>query len=244
MTPEHKFINKTIFFPEKGILAVGDLHIGYEAALLKSGIILPETQVLEVIKELKEIIKEIESKKYKLKKIVFLGDIKHSFGYEWKEKANFKKIMEFLKEHIPEKNIILVKGNHDTMELGLHLRDYYVEGDMFFTHGHQQFIKMYDKKIKTVVSGHMHPSVTLSEKTGVKKETYKCFISGKSKGKTFFILPSFLNFVEGTPVNTYEEDYIESFSIVPEKDILNFDVYVIGKDKVYKFGKIKDLQNS
>ncbi|MBU2616961.1 MAG: metallophosphoesterase [Nanoarchaeota archaeon] len=241
MTTKYEFINKTLFFPEKGILAVGDLHIGYETALLNSGIILPEIQAEEVIKELKEIIEEIKSKKYKLKKIIFLGDIKHAFGYEWKEKANFKKVLEFLKEYIPGKNVVLVKGNHDTMELGTHLKDHHIEGDAFFAHGHQQLIQMYDKKIKTVVSGHLHPSVTLKEKHGAKKETYKCFITGKSKGKTFFILPSFLNFVEGTPVNTYKEDYIESFSIVPEKDILNFDVYVIGKNKVYKFGKIKDL---
>jgi len=239
--PNHKFINKTIFFPEKGILAIGDLHIGYETAIVNSGVVLPETQALEIIKELKETIEKINSGESKVKKIVFLGDIKHAFGYEWKEKANFRKILEFLKSYISEKDIILVKGNHDTMGMGKKLEEYHVEGEILFTHGHQQFIEMHDKKIKTIVSGHLHPSVILSEKKGVKTEAYKCFITGKSRGKTFFILPSFLSFVEGTPVNDYKEDYIESFSIVPEKDILNFTVYVIGKKRVYDFGKVKDL---
>jgi metallophosphoesterase superfamily enzyme len=48
---------------------------------------------------------------------------------------------------------------------------------------------------------------------GVKKEIYKCFLEGKSRGKTSIIIPSFLDFTEGTLVNDYNEDYFESFSI-------------------------------
>ncbi|MDP3986665.1 MAG: metallophosphoesterase [Nanoarchaeota archaeon] len=244
ITPKYELIDKTIFFPEEGVLAIGDLHIGYEASLLNSGIVLPETQVIEIIRNLKEILAKIEAKKQKVKKIIFLGDIKHAFGYEWKEKSNFKEILEFLKEYLAEENIILIKGNHDTMELGRNNKEYHIESNIFFTHGHQQVIEMYDKNIKATVSGHLHPSVTLSEKPGVKSETYKCFLIGKSKGKTFFILPSFLSFVEGTPINDYKEDYVESFSIIPKKDVLNSSVHVIGEDSIYKFGKVKDLYSA
>ena len=51
------------------------------------------------------------------------------------------------------------------------------------------------------------------------------------KNKTFIILPSFLGFVEGTPVNEYKDYYMESFSIIPEQNILNAQVNIIGKDK-------------
>ena len=88
MKTEHIFIGKSIFFPETGILAIGDLHVGYEHALIESGILIPEQQVKDIIEDLRKIIEEIKIKRFVLKKIVFLGDIKHYFNYEWKEKFN------------------------------------------------------------------------------------------------------------------------------------------------------------
>jgi metallophosphoesterase superfamily enzyme len=81
----------------------------------------------------------------------------------------------------------------------------------------------------------------LAEKPGVKKETYKCFLEGSYKGKTFIVIPSFVGYYEGTPVNDYREDYLESFFIVPKKEMLKFKVHVIGKDRVYEFGMVGDL---
>ena len=202
---------------------------------------MPEQQVKEVIDDLKAIIKGIKNMDFGLKKIVVLGDIKHLFGYEWKEKANLNKILDFLKTQVSEKNIIIIRGNHDTTDLGLKLRDYYIEGEIAFIHGHISFPEVYDKKINIIVTGHLHPSVILSEDPGVKHETYKCFLVGSVKKKTFIVMPSFMEFYEGTPVNHYREDFIESFSIIPKRDILNATVFVIGEDRVYEFGKVGDL---
>ena len=238
---KYEFIDQGLFFPEAGILVIGDLHIGYEQALMDSGILLPEQQVAEVIEKLKKIIKQIQDKKYGLNKVVFLGDVKHMFSYEWKEKANFNRVLEFLKTQVPEKNIIIIKGNHDTMELGVKLKHFYIDSGIAFIHGHETFSEIFDKKIQVIVSGHLHPSVILSEDPGVKHETYKCFLTGVSHGKTFIVMPSFLEFYEGTPVNNYREEFIESFSIIPKKDIMKFHVHVVGDDKIYDFGTVKDL---
>ncbi len=238
---KYEFINKALFFPEKGILAVGDLHIGYELALVESGILLPEQQVAETIENLKKIIKEIESKKYKLKKVVFLGDIKHLFSYDQQEKANFNKVLDFLKGYVPEKDIVIIRGNHDTMNLGFDFHDYYIDDGFAFLHGHVPYSEIYDKKVQVVVTGHLHPSVIIEEEPGVKHETYKCFLEGNVKGKTYIVMPSFLEFYEGTPVNFYSEDFIESFSIISKKDILNFRIHVVSDDKVYEFGKVGEL---
>jgi hypothetical protein len=238
---DYIFIDKSLFFPEQGILVIGDLHIGYEQALMDSGILIPEQQVNEVIETLDFIINEIKTKKYELKKIVFLGDIKHMFGYEWKEKASFNRILEFLKKYVSEKNIILIRGNHDTMNLGFQFKDYYIDSNIAFTHGFEDFPELYDKSVSVIVTGHLHPSVILTEDPGVKKENYKCFLVGSSKGKTILVLPSFLEFYEGTPINYYKEDFIPSFSIIPKKDILKFKIFVIGEDSVYEFGKVGDL---
>ena len=143
---------------------------------------------------------------------------------------------------MPEKNIILIRGNHDTMDYSYgNMKDYHIDSGIAFIHGHEAFPEMYGKDIKTVVSGHLHPSVTLAERPGVKKETYKAFLEGISGGKRFLVVPSFMEFYEGTPVNEYKEYFMESFSVIPRKDILLFRVHVVGEDSVYDFGMIKDL---
>ena len=242
-TKSYIFIGKTIFFPEKGILAVGDLHLGFDYKLQQSGVLVPEMQIKEVKEELKIIFEEIKKMNLKLKKIVFIGDIKHSFSYEWKEKNYFKELLNFLKEYVKDKNIILIKGNHDTIDYSFsdRLKDYFVNDEIIFTHGHKTFPEIFDKKIKIVVMGHLHPSITLSDKQKIKKEKYKCFLVGKFKKKEVIILPSFLATIEGTNVNNLKKEYEDYFSIIPKKHLEKFNVHVIGEKETYNFGKIKEI---
>jgi putative SbcD/Mre11-related phosphoesterase len=238
---EYIFIDKSLFFPKQGILAIGDLHIGYEAMLRQSGVLIPERQVKDIINGLKEIFEKIKKQGHELKKIVFIGDIKHAFTFEYGEKNEFRKVIEFLGENLPQENIILIKGNHDTIDYtfeGL-MKSYYIDGEILFLHGHKKIKELNDKNIKTIVFGHIHPSVSFEE--GAKKESYKCFLTGRSNNKDVIVLPSFLGFVEGTPINDYQEDYIESFSIIPKKEIMNFRVHAVGKNEVLNFGKVKDF---
>jgi len=237
------FINKCLFFPEKGILTIGDLHLGYEYQLQQSGVLVPEQQVKEVIEELKEIFKEIEEKGFKLKKVVFIGDIKHSFAYEWKEKNYFNEVINFLKGYIKDKDIILIKGNHDTIDYSFSdkLQDYYIDKDIAFCHGHELFMEILDKKVATIVMGHLHPSIILSDKQNIKREKYKCFLIGKFNKKEIIIMPSFLATIEGTTINSLEYEYEDYFSIIPRKNLMNFECYVVGEKEVYNFGKVKEL---
>jgi putative SbcD/Mre11-related phosphoesterase len=239
--PDYIFIDKTLFFPKQGILVIGDLHIGYEAMLRQSGVLIPERQVKDMINELKEIFEKIKQKNQELKKIVFIGDIKHAFGFERDEKNEFQEVIEFLGNYLPQENIILIKGNHDTIDYtfeGL-MKTHYLEDGILFLHGHKKIKELNNKNIKTIVFGHIHPSVIFQE--AAKKEAYKCFLTGKYLNKEVIVLPSFLGFVEGTPVNYYDEEYIDSFSIIPKKDLMNFQIHAIGEKSVFDFGKIKDL---
>ncbi len=240
MKKKHKFINETLFFPDEGILVVGDLHIGYDFMLRQSGVLIPERQAREVIERLKKIIKIVEEE-YKLKKIIFLGDIKHSFSYEFSERDDFDEVMEFLRTKVDDKEIILIKGNHDTVDYSKSkkMKEIHMEKDVAFLHGHKQPLNLFDKKIKTIVLGHLHPSVVLAEKTGVKRENYKCFLTGSYKNKEVIILPSFLGIIEGSAINQHIDK--EDFIIIPRKNILNFEVHIVGEDKIYDFGKVKDL---
>jgi hypothetical protein len=237
---KYQFINEALFFPEKGILVFGDLHLGYDYQIQQSGILIPERQIENIKERLGKIINKA---KPKVNKIVFLGDISHSFGFEFEERDEFREIINFLSEKVSKENIILIKGNHDTMDYTFDkkIKPYHIGDGIAFLHGHESFPEIYGKNVNLIVSGHLHPSVILQESPGIKREMYKCFITGKTKGKSFIILPSFLRIAEGTPVNDYKEYYIESFAIIPRKDVLNAEVHVIGKDKIYRFGKVKEL---
>jgi len=235
-------IDKTIFFPEPGILAIGDLHIGYEHMLKKSGINVPHTQTKNIINNFKEVFLKIKEKKHKIKKIIFLGDIKHFFGYEKKEKLALKEVYDFLRESFSEQDIIFIKGNHDKFGyFGKKLKNYYVKNGVIFLHGNLKYEKVYEKQIKTVVMAHLHPSIILSDKKGVKKEKFKCFLIGTYEKKRVIVLPSFLEITDGIAVNDYREDYSKYSSIIPKEALMKFDVFVIGKDKIYEFGKLEKI---
>ena len=239
---EYNFIDKALFFPKSGILAIGDLHLGFEESLRQSGILVPERQIKDIIKNLQEIFDKIETlpENNKIKRIIFLGDIKHAFYFEREELRGFNQITEFLQGKFSEENIILVKGNHDTIDYSLEhkMKPYYIDEEILFIHGHKPIPKPLLSKISTIVMGHTHPSFILS--SGAKREAYKCFLEGKFNGKTTIVMPSFLDIVEGTPVNSYREDYIEDFSAIPKKDIMKFRIWAIGNNEVLDFGKIKD----
>ncbi|MEX2017430.1 MAG: hypothetical protein WD876_03070, partial [Candidatus Pacearchaeota archaeon] len=61
--------------------------------------------------------------------------------------------------------------------------------------------------------------------------------------KTAIVLPSFMDITEGTPVNYYDEDYVESFSLIPKRDIMKFRIYAVGEKEVLDFGRVKDLKD-
>lgn len=241
MSP-YKFIDKALYFPRQGILAIGDLHLGFEESLRQSGILVPERQIKDIIKNLQEIFDEIEAlpENNKIKKLIFLGDIKHAFYFEREELRGFNQIMKFLLDKFSEKDIILIKGNHDTMDYSLEhkMKPFHIEAKILFVHGHKPIPKSLLTNVDTIVMGHTHPSFILS--SGAKREAYKCFLEGKLNGKTTIVMPSFLDIVEGTPVNSYREDYIEDFSSIPKKDIMKFRIWAIGNNEVLDFGKVKD----
>ena len=242
MKHEFIFIDKTIFFPEQGILAIGDLHIGYEHSLRDSGILIPETQVKDTIDNLEKVILEIKKRKYKLKKVIFLGDIKHYFGYEWREKFYFNKVLDFLRGYVKDKDIILIKGNHDKFDFsGKKMKNYYFNNGLMFLHGHMSYDQIFETKVKMMVMSHLHPSISLSDKQNIKREKFKCFLVGNYKRKKVIILPSFLGIIEGTSINENRYSH-EDFSIIPYKNILKFNVFVIGKDKeTLDFGVVGKL---
>jgi|SRR3989344_3345880 len=246
MNKKYIFIGKTLFFPKEKILVVGDLHLGYEEALRQRGLEVPIGQFEEMWTELEGTMEYIQAIYGKIEKVIFLGDIKHHFNYLATEKEEIRKLLSFLrKQNIEENNIIFIRGNHEKNEKNGKYADYYIIKDIAFVHGHREFLEIYDKNINLIVMGHMHPTVTLSDKMKIKQEKYKCFLVGRFKKKDFVVVPSFLSITEGVSLSNYDDEKARGydFSIVPNKEFNYFEVFVcsgVGEEAL-DFGKLKEL---
>ncbi len=235
-----EIIGKALWIKKKRILIIADLHLGYEEALNKQGILVPRIMFKEMKGEIKKLLK------LKPRLIIINGDLKHEFGHisrqEWRETLE---ILDLLEKKGKEKEkgkrkVILIKGNHDTLLKPIALKkktvikDFYCFDDICVLHGHKIFLdkKIYDAKI--FIIGHEHPAVSIRE--GVKQELYKCFLLGSWKKKKLIVIPSFFSVFEGSDVK--KERLLSPY--LNEKKIWDFEVFIIG-DKVYKFGKLKDI---
>ncbi|MBI2656164.1 metallophosphoesterase [Candidatus Woesearchaeota archaeon] len=258
--PNKEIVDLALYFDSA--LVIADVHIGYEEALNKQGVLVPRLQFEEMVKRMENIFSILRDKR--IEKIIVNGDLKHEFGtiseQEWR---NTLKFLDLLAKHCNE--IVLIKGNHDTI-LGpiakkrnvKVVENYIVEPIMdkhnnektsilkktkkqsknkiLIVHGNRIPNKEPLKEASTIIIGHEHPAVSLKE--GPRVEQYKCFLKGKYKGKNLIVLPSFNSIVEGTDI--LRDKILSPFL---QQDLDNFDVFIV-EDKVYKFGKLRGLRKS
>jgi len=222
-------VNLALFIKKEKILIISDLHIGLEEAYNKDGILIPRFQFPEIIKHLNKIFSRI-----KPKITVINGDLKHEFGIISQQEWSYVlKLLDYLIEKNQE--IILIKGNHDTVlgpiadkrEIKI-LNFYNPNKNITITHGH----KILKNLNKTIIIGNEHPAISFRER---KYEKYKCFLLGKYKNHKIIVLPSFNFVTEGTDIT--KEKTISPYL---KQDLKDFEVFVV-EDKIYKFGKIKDV---
>ncbi len=226
-----EMFGKSLWLPKQKILIIADLHIGYEEALNKQGILAPRMQFKEIKKEIEELLVKV-----KPRIIIINGDLKHEFGeisrQEWQDTNEILDLM------LGKARVVLLKGNHDTklkpiaMKKGLEIKDFYGIGKICILHGDKILVNPEIHKAKILIIAHEHPAVSLRE--GSKVEQYKCFLLGMWKGKKLIAMPSFFSLFEGTDVR--KEKLLSPYL----KSIGNWDVFVLG-DRIYKFGKVKDL---
>ena len=238
--PDYEFINKALYINEIKTLIFGDMHLGHEFTFRDPGSFIPKTQLDQTKKDIKKIFETLEKKKKEIKKVIFLGDIKHFFSYEKGEKNLILEILYIIGQKVPRKDIIILKGNHEKMAeiADKKLLNKYIIKETAFIHGDSLVEEIFKKEIKTIIMGHLHPAITLTDSQNVKKEKYKCYLTGKYKKKQIIILPSFLPTVEGTSINEYLTD---SHCIIPKRSLKKFKVLAIGDKGVLDFGFLKDL---
>lgn len=217
-------------------LIIADVHIGFEEALNRQGILVPRFQFPDLLKRMESIFGKLKNKK--IEKIIINGDLKHEFGtiseQEWRHTLKF---LDFLGSYC--ENILLTKGNHDTIlgpianKRNVKLVEQVELGEVLVCHGDK--IPNDIKKYKTIIIGHEHPAVSIRDSMRV--ETYKCYLVGKYKGKNLIVQPSFNLVTEGT-------DMLKERLLSPFLNKINdFNVYAV-EDRIYRLGKVKSLKNS
>jgi hypothetical protein len=228
--PGIEAIGKALWIEKEKILIIADLHIGYEEALIKRGFLIPKTFLSELKNEICVLLK------LKPKLIIINGDFQHEFSKI--SRIDWDDSMQILNLLLKQAKVILIRGNHDTLieqftkKMDFEIRDFFIVKNIAILHGNKIINECLDKKITIFIIGHDHPAVTISD--NVKQEKYKCFLLGKYHDKKVLVMPSFLLLPEGSDVR--REKFLSPFL----KDISNFEVFAIG-DKIYNFGKVKDL---
>ena len=230
-------IGQSLFFRKRRILAIADLHLGYEEMLNRQGVMMPRFN----FKEIKARLEKILANTGKLEKIIILGDLKHEFGVisdqEWKEVLE---MLDYLGRNCAE--IILVRGNHDKIlgpianRKNVKLQDEFLlePEKVLFIHGDKLPSKENLKKSDLIAMGHEHPAVSV--KDGLKAETYKCFLKGKFEGKELIVLPSMNSAALGTDLT--KEEILSP--LLKKSNLSEFEVYAV-EDEVYYLGKLGKL---
>jgi len=224
------------------VLAIADLHIGYEEYLVEQGIYLPPLQLPELKKMLKDMIEVSNASK-----LVIVGDVKHEFGdiskQEWKETIE---LLNYLKKEL-KIEVHVVRGNHDNFLIGVLKRleipfhdPLLKDGEWVFVHGHKPLpVETFQENVKHIVMGHEHPAIILRDELGVKIKL-KALLKGEYSGKSLFVLPAISPYMPGTEVNVAREFLSPVLNSV---NISEFAVYAIDLEAgVYNFGTVKMLR--
>jgi DNA ligase-associated metallophosphoesterase len=195
------FPQKAVFWKNRRILLIADLHLGKINHFRRSGIAVPSKandHNLEIFIDLVNLTKP--------ERIICLGDLFHShYNPEWE-------IFGEVIKHFPASTFELVMGNHDIMSnhqyerKGIVLHDTLTLGPFIFTHHPMEEIPEHAYNI----AGHIHPGVNLRGK-GRQSVTLPCFYFGERQG----LLPAFGMFTGLAKISPKKEDKV--FVVVDNK---------------------------
>jgi putative SbcD/Mre11-related phosphoesterase len=190
-------------------VAVADLHIGIEVQLRHAGFNIP-SQTPKMLGSIQRLASHGD-------RLLILGDLKHRIpSVSYREN---KEIGPFLDELAGSfKHIVIVAGNHDGGLVSVLPKDVdaisgrgtRIENAGVF-HGH---VWPSEKVMEadTIVMGHTHPSVLLTDSLG-SKTNEKCWVRARmnesavleryrSCPKELVVVPAFNPLLTGTPVNS------------------------------------------
>lgn len=158
-------------------IVVADLHLGYEDRQAgSSGLVTDTSTVVDRIGSLIRRAQEASP----IERVVLAGDVIDDFSL--KSVARRVEITRALARLGRDRDLVLIKGNHDTMlptlKTGLAVRDSFLDGNVLIAHGDRALEAVAPgsdlRSAETIVIGHEHPVLALSD--GLRLERFKCFV--------------------------------------------------------------------
>lgn len=190
-----------LFWVEKSILLISDVHLGKISHFRKFGSAVPQKAIAENFTRLTEVVDFFNPKK-----IYFMGDLFHSsLNMEW---DLFEKWLQNITSEI-----ILVAGNHDIIssvkyyDLGVKIYSEIIFDKFLFTHHPEEREGFFN------FCGHLHPGFKLNG-TGRQQLKLRCFY----KNGYQMILPAFGEFTGNFWVSPQPGDQI--FAVTKKEVIL------------------------
>lgn len=180
---------KAIYWKDKGMLILADVHLGKAGHFRKSGIPISDLVHSKDIYIIEKLINEFQPRE-----VVFLGDLFHSdHNQGW----------EIFRRWIRSKDPLqfkLVLGNHDVLEASAYrIKNLELVGKLDC----EPFSLTHIPEETTYynLAGHIHPAVRLRGK-GRQSLRLPCFYFGQTNG----ILPAFGNFTGTARITINKED--------------------------------------
>jgi putative SbcD/Mre11-related phosphoesterase len=215
---------------EEATLVIGDLHLGYEAAMEEAGVALPRMNQTLIRQRLEALLDA-----YRPERVVVNGDFKHDFAKNLAEEwVGVAQILELLKARCTP---VLVRGNHDNFLMtiaesrGVELRDRFEAGGFTFVHGHEDV-----DVAGPVVIGHEHPAVKLRDEIGAVLSLPAFVVTDD-----VIVLPAFSPLALGVDVASYP--YLSP--ILNRHDLADGRVYAVDEGEgVLPFGRVADLKRA
>lgn len=225
-----------LYHPELDLVVISDLHLGLERSASYDGNYIPKFQLEEIKEDVRELKKRTDAER-----ILLNGDLKHEFKYtRFSEKDEIEEFIRLLKTMFRE--IIVVKGNHDTFLDDVidedSLVDRFKEDSVLFVHGDQTVKEDYE----TLVIGHEHPALELEDEIGV-TEKVDCFLYGEIEdGKDIIVMPAFSKMAGGSAVNTMPEKDLLSPVLRNQVDVGDLKAVAVDKEAgLFKFPKLEEF---
>jgi DNA ligase-associated metallophosphoesterase len=190
---------KALYWPERKMLVIADIHFGKAAAFRAQGVPVPRGTTTENLAALDALMARHDTAE-----IVFLGDFLHARAAH--AAATLAAMLAWRARH-PQLLLTLVRGNHDrhagdpARALAITMVDEpHSVGPFAFCHHPDVAADGY------VLAGHVHPVFTLASRRDALR--LPCFLQGQSR----MILPSFGAFTGGYAIvpEAGEQVYVSS----------------------------------
>lgn len=244
LDPQISLIDMTVAVPKRRVLALADVHLGFEEALHRDGTLVPRGHLTTIQTRLQQTADTLGiSPERPWARILVNGDLRHGFGpFTSGERTHIRGFLDRLSELA--ETVTLIQGNHDgnlnvltSQFQNVNVAATCQIGGMLFLHGDAEPAEI-PPDVDTLVIGHDHPAVRLRDPVTGRMELFKCFLTGVYEGRRLIVVPSFNPWTAGSDL-TQEEPLSPLLNRI---DLASMAVYLISDEReIFPFGKLGRL---